>query len=67
MGERIQEARKAAGYETIRAFAEALGCNYSQVVRWEKGDYSPRIEALAAIASLCGVSADYLLGLEEAA
>lgn len=65
-GRRIQEARKAAGYETIQSFARALEANPSQIVRWESGSTTPRAEALREIARLCGTSTDYLLGLEAA-
>lgn len=66
-GARIQAARKSAGYKTIQSFAQALSCNQTQVVRWERGKTVPRAETLLAIARLCNVPVGALLGQKAAA
>lgn len=62
IGARIHKARNGAGYTTIHKFAVALDVNYTQIVRWEKGYCLPPTKALDAIATLCDVSVDHLLG-----
>lgn len=47
--------------------AEACGLNRSSVTGWKKKGYTPRGEALQAIADFFGVSIDYLLEKENAA
>lgn len=47
------------------AVAEACGINRSNVSLWKSKGYTPRGDALNAIAAYFGVSVDYLLGNEE--
>ena len=47
------------------AAAEACGINRSNVSLWKSKGYTPRSEALNAIAEYFGVSVDYLLGNEK--
>lgn len=47
------------------AVAEACGINRSNVSLWKSRGYTPRGDALNAIADYFGVSVDYLLGKED--
>lgn len=47
------------------ALGKALGISGSIILRWEKAERSATIDNLAKIAEFFGVSADYLLGLED--
>lgn len=63
-GERIQQAREAAGYATARAFAEALGVPPGTVYSWEgpaKGK-TPRLRTLRRIAEFLQVPLETLTG-----
>lgn len=68
MGEKIAAKRKACGLTQIE-FAEKLSVTRQTVSRWEAGTVMPDIEKISDIASILGVSCDYLLkddiGLEE--
>lgn len=63
-GERLAEARLAAGRLNAAAFAREVGLTPNSVYRLERGELTPRIETLAAWARLCAVSTDALLGLD---
>ena len=60
MGEKIASKRKAAGLTQIE-FAEKLSVTRQTVSRWEAGTVMPDIEKISDIASILGVSCDYLL------
>jgi transcriptional regulator with XRE-family HTH domain len=58
--ERIAWARKAAGFKTKKALADALGVPSKTVERWEK-DTAPGAEQLPRLAAVLGVTADWIL------
>jgi len=60
----MQRARVAAGYRRVTAFAEALGTSEPTVYRIESGQ-TPSVPTLKRWAELCGVSTDYLLGVNQ--
>ncbi|HBZ78331.1 MAG TPA: hypothetical protein DEO39_06480 [Clostridiales bacterium] len=60
MGEKIASKRKASGLTQIE-FAEKLSVTRQTVSRWEAGTVMPDIEKISDIASILGVSCDYLL------
>ena len=60
MGEKIAANRKASGLTQIE-FAEKLSVTRQTVSRWEAGTVMPDIEKISDIASILGVSCDYLL------
>ena len=63
--ERLRELRMQKGFSQ-RAFTTAVGLNYSQYNRYERGDSVPSTETLAKLADALNVSVDYLLeGKEE--
>lgn len=66
LGERLQAARKAAGFRSQQALADRLGVSRETVSRAERED-SPHVrsETLAAWARLCGVSIDALLAEDD--
>lgn len=45
--------------------AAAIGVTQSIITRWEKDECEPTASVIAQIATYFGVSADYLLGLED--
>ena len=59
-GEKLQEARKRAGYSQEQ-LSEKLSVSRSAVAKWESGGGLPDIENLKAISQLLDVSIDYLL------
>lgn len=60
VGERIKELRQKAGL-TQAELAEKVGFQPQTVSNWENGSREPDIAALAKLASLFGVSLDFLL------
>lgn len=50
---------------TQKEFAERLGLDAHNVGDWERGKGEPNSDMLVKIASVFGVSVDYLLGLED--
>lgn len=60
VGARLKELREAKGMGT-KSFAEQLGMEQGSYAAWERGDRSPNMEALNALATALDVSADYLL------
>ena len=63
-GRRVHASRTLAGL-TLQACADAAGMSYSNLSRVEHGKRSLYVENLAPLATVLGVSADYLLGLSE--
>ena len=64
-GRRLRQIRKEMGY-TQEEFAKLLGTSKQILSRYEREDRSPRIEVVRKYAEALKVSADYLLGDEEA-
>lgn len=62
--ERLKEIRTENKMTTIELGA-ILCVSHTTIGRWEKGEILPSIEHLYNIAKYFGVSADYLLGLED--
>ena len=60
MGAKIAKARRDAGL-TQMEFADRLYVTRQTVSRWESGATSPDIDKITDIASILGVSCDYLL------
>lgn len=58
---RLEAARIAAGYETMREFSEALGIAEARYRRWEAAETEPDLFHLQRIASLTGISLDTLI------
>lgn len=56
----ITAARMAAGL-TQGQLAEAIGCTQKDVSRWERGVFSPRVDALVKMASALGCSLEDLI------
>ena len=61
---RLKELRKEKGL-SARDLAEKLSVRDSTIIRWESGKMMPTIDKLYALASFFGVTADFLLGLED--
>ncbi len=61
----LKSARKAAGY-TQQELADILCVTGQAVSRWETGIALPDITQVPAICSIFGISADVLLGIDEA-
>lgn len=51
--------------ETQTEFANIIGVKQSQVSEWLKGKAKPGYDTLKTMIKATGISADYLLGLEE--
>lgn len=62
---KIKEARESAGYSQ-KALAEIVGVKPNTFHGYESGKHDPKSELLIEIAKACGVSVDFLLGLEDA-
>jgi len=60
LGSKIADMRKKTGMTQIE-FAEKLSVTRQTVSRWEAGSVMPDIDKIADIASILGVSCDYLL------
>lgn len=61
---RFKELRKERNYSTTK-LGELLNVSNSTITRWENGMMLPSIDHLYNMSKLFGVSADYLLGLED--
>ncbi len=63
---RLQAARVASGYETMRDFAAALGVQEARYRRWEAAETEPDLENLCKIAKVTGVALDILIAGQRA-
>ena len=63
-GERFRELRVEKGLTTVQV-GEAVGISDASVSRWENGLIIPKADSIYSVAKFFGVSADYLLGLED--
>ena len=61
----MKRARLNAGFATMKQVSDALGLERTRYLKWEHGDAVPSLDMLVRVCRLFGVSADYLLGLEE--
>jgi transcriptional regulator with XRE-family HTH domain len=67
IGERVKTAREHCGIRQAE-LARRLGCSVNALSMLEKNAITdPRASRIIGIAAALGVSADYLLGLQEAA
>jgi len=62
---RLEAARVAAGYETMRDFSKVLGVAEATYRRWEAAETEPNIFHLQRISRLTGVSLDILISGER--
>ena len=62
--ERLKELRAEKGVSALK-LSKAIGVADSTIGRWENDKRVPTIENLYALAVYFGVSADYLIGLED--
>ena len=58
---RLEAARVAAGYPSMREFARKLGIEEARYRRWEAAETEPDLENLRKIASVTGASLDSLI------
>ena len=61
---RLKELRLEKGISQ-KDLGIAIGATYSAISYWETGTNEPKISHLIALANFFGVTADYLLGLED--
>ena len=66
MSNRIRDCRQAAGI-TQKELARRLGIAPSTLNGYEQGLHAPRPDTVRAIARLCGVTTDAVLGINDAA
>lgn len=62
----IRKLRKEQN-KTQVDIADELKCNRQKIADWERGKSTPSAEDIVALTNVFGVSADYLLGISEAA
>lgn len=62
--ERLKELRIERGL-SIEKLAKELKVSHAAISRWESMQRIPSIEALILLSKFFGVTADYLLGLED--
>jgi len=61
---RIKELREEKGLSQTK-LAQALGFNQRTISDYETGKREPNVETIKKLCKYFGVSADYLLGLED--
>jgi len=66
IGEKIKQLRNSRGI-TQETLANHLGISFQAVSKWENGTALPDITLVPALSTYFGVSADELLGLQDAA
>ena len=62
--ERLRELREEKGLSTVK-LGEAIGTSGPTISRWETGVMAPSIVHLYNICKFFGVTAGYLIGLED--
>jgi transcriptional regulator with XRE-family HTH domain len=62
--ERLKELRSEKGLSAM-ALGKAIGLSDAAIIRWENNQRDIKAENLVEVAKFFGVSADYLLGLED--
>lgn len=63
-GQRIRELREERNL-TQAQLADRIGTTASTVGKYEREGLQPSVETIISLCKFFGVSADYLLGLEE--
>ena len=63
-GQRIKELRQEKGL-TQAQLAEKITTTASTIGKYEREELQPNVETIKAICKFFGVTADYLIGLEE--
>ena len=63
-GKRLQAARLAAGFATVRSFAERLGVDEIRYWRYERGETEPHFELLVKLCAVLKVTPNELLGVD---
>jgi transcriptional regulator with XRE-family HTH domain len=61
IGQRIKQARIAAGIAVQAQFARDVGVSYTTLWRYEEGKLTPSADSLQRIAGIAGVSIDWLV------
>ena len=64
LNQRIRILRQARGLSQVE-LARILGVTKQSVSNWENDNIQPSIDMLKRIAQTFGVSADYLLGMDD--
>lgn len=63
-GERLKQLRLANGLSAAK-LGKILGVSDSTIIRWENATIISSVFSLKLVAEYFGVSADYLIGLED--
>ena len=66
LGDRITRLRRTLGWNQSE-LAERTGCKPTQISKYERNTYEPRLSILSRLAAALGTSTDYLLTGKEAA
>ena len=61
---RLKDLRKENNLSLL-ALSKILNVSHSTILRWESGEITPSIEHLFKICQHFGISADYMLGIED--
>lgn len=61
---RLKELRQEHNLSVL-ALSKILAVSHSTIQRWESGEITPSIEYLFKICQHFGISADYMIGLED--
>lgn len=64
LGQRIREAREAAGIASATDLAAKMRVSREAVSQWEKGETTPRMKRLADLAKALETTVEWLLGSE---
>lgn len=64
LGRRIQAAIAAAGYSSVSAFAEKMGCSRALVYQYVNGDVLAQLDRLCEIAELTNRPLDWFLAVD---
>lgn len=65
IGDRIRELRENVSRKSQKEIAKGVGIHRDVYARYERGERELPIEILIKLSKLYGVSADYILGIEE--
>ena len=60
LGDRIARLRRSLGWKQAE-LADRVGCKPTQISKFERGAYEPRLATLCRLAAAFGTSTDYLL------